>query len=326
MQEISRREFVKLTLSLPLISSFAGCSWGDFGQKNSLEWTSINVCSDTMQGDAHLISKNSKHFLIDGGHPDLSHSHLLPFLESRKITHLDGAMINHPHRDHYGGFKALFEKGIKIDRLYMNMPLKEQMSVEWWGGSYQELEEIVKLANMNGTSVLPIKEGDKFLFDGQSSLEVLYIYDGLHTPVGATDINDMSAIVMIKDGANRFLLTGDLNEKLGGYLAQNAQNIKADVLKVPHHGTNTLAPNSFFERVAPKDIIVTAPKMLWCDVRSQRIRTLAKEKRYGTYVNGFQGDITVISDGKTYSITTQKEAAPLCEQISKDKGGSICTS
>jgi hypothetical protein len=61
--------------------------------------------------------------------------------------------------------------------------------------------------------------------------------------------------------------------------------------------------------------------MLWCDKRSQRIRTLAKEKQYSTYANGFQGDITVTSDGKTYSITTQKEAEPLCEQIANDKGG-----
>jgi len=312
LQEITRRNFIKLALSLPLFGVLSGCSWRPFGEKECLTWTSINVCSKTRQGDAHLISKNGKHYLIDGGHPEVTQTHFLPFLKQHGITHLDAVMINHPHSDHYGGIKALFENHIKVDKLYMNMPTEQQTKWEPWGVQYQDLVDIQNLAKKSGTPILPIKQGDTFVFDKNSAMEVLYIYDGIHTPIGHTDINDMSAITMIRDGKNRFLLTGDLNRGLGTYLAEHANNLKADVVKIPHHGTEDLAPNSFFEKAAPRDIIITAPQYLWCSKRSNRIRDLAAKHHYGTYVNGIHGHITVTSCGDSYTITTEKKVKELC--------------
>ena len=314
MHSLKRRNFLKLSLSLPLFAFLSGCNRKLDAGQNCLTWTSINVCSTYRQGDAHLISKNGKHYLIDGGHPEVTQTLFLPFLKAHKITHLDAVMINHPHSDHYGGIKALFENGIKVDRLYMNMPTEQQMKWEWYGGDYKDLLDIRKLAEKNGTPISPIRQGDRFVFDKNSSLEVLYVYDGIHTPVGKTDINDMSAITLIRDGKNRFLLTGDLNKALGGWLAEHGENLKADVVKIPHHGTEDLAPNAFLEIVAPKDIIVTAPQNLWCSKRSKRIRDLAAKKHYGVYVNGFQGDITVVSCGSGYSIRTEKSIKPECKK------------
>jgi competence protein ComEC len=314
MQYIDRRDFIKLVFTLPLLNMLYGCSGKNRteSRENCLTWTSINVCSATRQGDSHLISKHGKHYLIDGGHPEVTQSHFLPFLRKNRISHLDAVMINHPHSDHYGGIKALFENGIKVDRLYMNMPTEQQMKAEWYGGDYKDLVEIRKLAAKNGTPISPIKQGDIFRFDEQSWMEVLYVYDGFHTPVGHTDINDMSAITLIRDGENRFLLTGDLNKALGGWLAEHGENLKADVVKMPHHGTEDLAPNSFFEKVSPGDIIVTAPQRLWCSKRSKRVRDLAEKYHYGVYVNGIQGNITVASCGKSYTISTEKRGDTHC--------------
>lgn len=311
MYTINRREFIKLSLSLPLLGALVSCSIPG-SREECLTWTSIDVCGDKMQGDSHLISKHGKHYLIDGGHPAMTQNYFLPYLRKKKITHLDAVMINHPHSDHYGGIKALFTNGIKVDRLYMNMPTREQMKAEWWGGKYEDLLEIRKLAAKNGTPISPIRQGDRFVFDEESSMEVLYVYDGYHTPVGRTDINDMSAITLIRDGQNRFLLTGDLNKDLGAWLALHGKNLKADVVKMPHHGTESLAPDSFFEMVDPRDIIVTAPQKLWCAKRSKRIRDLAATQHYGVYVNGIQGSITVTSCGKEYRITTEKSAKVHC--------------
>ena len=304
MQSSERRDFIKKAFSLSLLGLTTGCF--GYEEDSDLKWTSINVCSRYRQGDSHLISKNGKHYLMDGGHPEVTASHFLPFLKKNKISHLDAVMINHPHSDHYGGIKALFENSIKVDKLYMNMPTLQQMEREWWGGKYEDLQEIQRLAQKANTPIYPIKKGDIFRFDQDSFLEVLYIYDGIHTPIGVTDINDMSAIVMIKDGKNRFLLTGDLNLGLGTYLAKNADDIKADIVKIPHHGATQLAPDSFFKKASPKDIIVTAPEELWRSSRDDRIRRLAISEKYGTYVNGLHGDITVISDGTSYTIKTEK--------------------
>ncbi len=184
----------------------------------------------------------------------------------------------------------------------------------WNGGSYADLMEIKNLANSHNIEIRPIKIGDKFIFDKNTYLEVLYVYDGIHTPVGKTDINDMSAIMMLYDNGRRFLFTGDLNMKLGKYLADNASNIKADVLKVPHHGTEGLAPDSFFEKVNPKILIIPSPKNLWCSKRSSRIRNLAKKNGYKVYINRFHWTITVISNNGKITVKTERNPTYICKE------------
>ena len=278
-------------------------------EKNTtLEWTSINVCDSHRQGDAHFISKNGKNVLVDGGQYVLAKTHLLRFLNKKGIKKLDLMILTHPHFDHYGGIIAILkDKNFQIGEIWMNMPTKEQMDKEWWGGKYKHLLELRTRAKNRHIPIKEMKRGDKFVFDDRTYMEVLYIYDGIHTPVGKTDINDMSSIIMIYDGQNKFLLTGDLNKKLGTYLAKNASDIKADILKVPHHGTEGLAPNLFFKKVEAKDFIVPAPKGLWESTRSKRTREYVHKNNINCYVNGIVGDVTILSDGYSYTISTQKD-------------------
>ncbi|CAA6826827.1 MAG: Metallo-beta-lactamase family protein [uncultured Sulfurovum sp.] len=273
----------------------------------TLTWTAINVNAYIQQGDAHLISKNGKHILIDVGHRSYAKKILIPTLQKAGVKSIDKVLITHPHNDHYGGLKPLIDAGMKIKAIYMNMPTKKQMAQEPWGGSYAELDEIQLLAKKADIPVVPIVMGDKYTFDSDTYIEVLYVYNGINTPVGKTDLNDMSAVCMVYHGENRFLLTGDLNKKLGGYLAKNVDNLRADILKSPHHGTEHFAPNAFFDKVEAKVLIVPAPKHIWWSENSKRTRNLARQKGYETYVNGFHGNITVTSDGTRYTIKTDRE-------------------
>ena len=292
-----------------LFSLLAACN----KKEDKLVWTAINV-SNVHQGDAHLIHKGNNNYLIDTGEYLQAKSYLLPSLESQGVTHLNGIIITHPHFDHYGGTTIVLESNITVDHIYMNMPTRKQMKSEWWGGEYKHLLYIQEIAKKKNIPISPINKGDKYTFDKKSYMKVLYAYDGIHTPVGKTDINDMSAIIMIYDDKNRFLLAGDLNNKLGTYLATHAKDIQADILKVPHHGTESFAPNSFFYTVAPKVIIVPAPKDLWCSDRSKRTKELIRTRNYKSYINGFHGDITVTSFNNTFKITTTNNpSTKLCK-------------
>lgn len=298
-----------LYLLFAIISTLA---WATAIKPSPLVWTAINVNSTAQQGDAHLISKNGHYILIDTGAVSYSKSVLIPFLRSQGVTKIDHIYISHPHSDHYGGVVPLIESGIQIGAIHMTLPPKKQMKIEYWSGKYSDLLEIEAVAKKHNIPVLAIKVGEKITFGKQSFIKVLYCYDGIHTPIGKTDINDMSAIMMIVDGTNRFLLTGDLNHGIGKYLALHADDIQADILKAPHHGTETFAPDIFFKKVDPKVLIVPAPKSLWCSKRSERSRRLALENNYTTYINGFHGHITVTSDGNKYTIETQLKAENIC--------------
>jgi len=280
---------------------------------SSVTWTSINV-SHSIQGDAHLISKGNTHFLIDTGSHREAEPYLIPYLQKQHIKHLDAVLITHAHFDHYGGLITILENNISIGRIYMNMPTPYQMQCEPWGGQMKHLTYIQEYSKKHHIPLLPIVKDMTLSFDKKSYLKVLYIYDGIHSPVGNTDINDMSAITMLFDDKNRFLLTGDLNTKLGTYLAKNAEDIQADILKVPHHGARSLAPNSFIAKVSPKTLIVPTTTNLWCSDRCKRIRELAQKKGYEVYVNGFHGDITVTSHDNKTIISTEKSPKVLCKE------------
>lgn len=271
-----------------------------------LTWIAINVNNYIQQGDAHLIRKNGKHMLIDVGHYVYANKILIPTLKKSKVKIIEKIIITHPHNDHYGGLKALMYEGFDIKTIHMNMPTKKQMAEEPWGGKYVELEEIQALAKVHKIQILPIKMDDKYSFDSHSYLKVLYVYDGIDTPIGRTDLNDMSAICMLYHGENKFLFAGDLNKRLGSYIVKDHKNIKADILKAPHHGTEGFAPNKFFDKVDAQVLIVPAPKHIWWKKSSKRLRDLARKKGYETYVNGFHGNIMVTSDGEKYSITTDR--------------------
>ena len=280
---------------------------------SKLTWTSINACH-TIQGDAHLISKAGKHYLIDTATHREAPLYLVPYLKKHGIKKLDAILVTHPHFDHYGGVVDIMESNITVKTIYMNMPTRAQMNKEWWGGEYKHLITIQKFAKKHHTEILPITKGLKLAFDRKSYIDVRYIYDGIHTPIGETSINDMSAITMIVDGKNRFLLTGDLDEKMGAYLAKHATDLKADILKVPHHAATTLAPASFFKKVNPSAVIVPTTAPLWCSDRCKGVRQLVQKEDYQTYINGFHGDITVTSYNNKYIISTEKSPKELCKE------------
>lgn len=283
----------------------------------NLYWMMVNVNSTGKQGDAHILSKHGKLFMIDTGQKYYVATTLLPFLRQKHFMHFNGILITHPHFDHYGGLKYLIEHHIKIDAIYMNLPTKEQMEREWWGGKYSDLISIIESAKKHHIPIYPVKQGDMFRFDDETYIKVLYAYDGIHTPVGRTDINDMSVIAMLFDRGNRFLFTGDLNKKLGGWIAKHATDIHADILKFPHHGTEGFAPDNFFKTVDPQVVLVPGPKGLWCSKRSKRARKLVRENNYHAYINGFHGNVTVVSDGKKFNILTENKISDI--QLCKEK-------
>jgi competence protein ComEC len=147
-----------------------------------------------------------------------------------------------------------------------------------------------------------------------TSLDVVCLYDGINTPIGETDMNDTSIIVRFTHGKTRALFTGDLNLALGTYLATSDFDLKADILKVPHHGTEGVAPNEFFKRVGARVALVPSPTELWFSLRSKRVRDYFKDAGVPAYVSGMHGDVTVNFTGTDFTVVTQRPGISLPEE------------
>lgn len=277
-------------------------------------WTMVNVNDTQLQGDAHLIQvRDGAAVLIDAGYRGSARKQLIPYLAKHKISGLDAVFITHPHKDHYEGLSSLLEAGIRIREVFFNIPDKQVCDKEKpWGCDYADVLRHIDLVKQKGIPVRPAAAGDRLDLGRGVRLDVLYAFDGIQTPVGATDVNDLSLIMVLTFAGGRFLFTGDLNQAIGGYLAKHAKDITADVIKVPHHGTESVAPDSFFAAVGAKHALIPSPAGLWCTDRSARIRKWFEAMGVPVYVNGHAGHVRVeVRDG-TYRVVAQRRRPLVC--------------
>ena len=275
----------------------------------------INVSPGTTQADCHIIEfPDGRTALIDIADAADAPGTALAYLKSLHIKKVDLVVISYFHKDHYGRLKDLVEAGIMVGRVAINMPslADDVADAEMpWGFDRKHAESVLQFLRERHISFFTPRIGERLLevplTDGSSvTLDVVCLYDGVNTPVGKTDTNDTSIIVRLSHGATRALFTGDLNRALGAWLAHSNFDLTADVLKVPHHGTEGVAPDEFFARVHPKAALVPAPKSLWLSNRSKRIRDYFTKQNIPTYVSGINGNVTVIMTTKGFSVQAEQ--------------------
>ena len=249
-------------------------------------WHMVN-CNTSSQGDCHLLEDNAVYTLIDAGKPDIATKTLVPYLLLRNIDEIDHFFISHPHTDHYGGLESLKTAGIKVKNIYYN-PLPSDVS----DFDYKPELFYSLLSNYedSGTRLHDVRAG--FHLNLPSSK--IFVLEAKKERQG--DVNDYSIQMVWDAGGYRVLFTGDLNSKLGSELA-NREEFKADILKIPHHGVTGIAPNKFFDNVAPSLLMIPGNKDLWFNPRGTQLREWAikswKEKNTHFCSNGFNGDVKI---------------------------------
>lgn len=254
----------------------------------------IDVTEGHKQADAHLLVLGKNHFdLIDTGFSGLR---IVPFLKRSQINHLKNIFISHPHKDHYGGTQALVESGITVENFWINIPSKDFCDTEKpLGCDYAHILSTIEFMKSKGVKILSMKPNVVLDQSPIMSLKSLIAYQDTNSPTGRQGgINDTSVLMKLTTLHASVLFTGDLNLPLGTYLAEHmdAALLQADFLKVPHHGTEGCAPNSFFDKVSPKFALVPSPAPLWVSERSKRIHDYwLNKKEVQTFVSGIHGNV-----------------------------------
>lgn len=285
--------FLMLIASAAVISALTLIQTARLLATEPVVWHMVNVNDEVPQGDAHLLlTSRGDAILIDVGGYESAKRKLVPYLRALGIQSIDHVFVTHPHKDHYGGLMALMEGGIRFKNVYFKLPDKPTCDGEIpWGCDYQDVLDVQKHIKASGARLSSIGEKYRVDLGFRSHLTVIYSFDNTNSPVGPIDINDMSLIIRFQHRNSSVLFTGDLNALVGGYLAQVKEDLHATILKVPHHGTEGVAPNAFFEKVNPEMAMVPAPLWLWCSARSERIRHWHGDRHIPTYVNGIHGHV-----------------------------------
>ncbi|MFQ5350220.1 MAG: ComEC/Rec2 family competence protein, partial [Thermoanaerobaculia bacterium] len=199
------------------------------------------VAFDVGQGEALLLRDGREALLIDGGgwrRPGVGQRVLLPALLELGVRELRGVVLTHPDRDHCGGL-------LEIVHL---IPVRTLWSATGWAADcYRDLVRI------RGVTLSPVWRGRRLQL-GRWSLEVL------HPAAGERRLGNDSSLVLraMADGWS-VLLTGDIGEVAEArLLAELAEALPAEVLKVGHHGSRFSSGAEFLDRVSPRLALISA--------------------------------------------------------------------
>ncbi|MDO8463084.1 MAG: MBL fold metallo-hydrolase [bacterium] len=240
------------------------------------------VVLDIGQGDAILLDGpgDDAEVLIDGG-PDATT--MLGKLREHlgSDTSLNLVVLTHPHADHVAGLVAVLEH-YDVERVLLTGAVHTTQT-------YRAFLERIDTQAIATTWAIA---GDRLVV-GPFDLDVLApaaSFHGMHIE----SINDSSIVLMAAVGAQRLLLTGDAETDVQRTLLDRGVDLRADVLKVAHHGAENGAVQEFLNAVAPRHAIISVGA--GNDYGHPHRRALKRLSRTGAQLwrTDEQGDITVM--------------------------------
>ena len=237
------------------------------------------------QGDAILIQVNNKNLLIDSG-PKSHKKQLVKFLNDLNISKLDYVIATHPHEDHIGNMNTVLNS-YKVQSFYAPKVYSYTKS----------FEQMIDSLKSNNLKINPIKRGCNTINLGfQTNVEVF-------SPINDTydNENNYSPVIKISFGNNSFLFTGDAEKEIEDKLILLNDDLKADILKVSHHGSSSSTSDSFLNRVSPKYAIISVGKNNIYDHPNDTIISKLNTYKINILRTDIQNNITLISDGTNIS-------------------------
>ena len=243
---------------------------------------------DVGQADAILLACGGEYMLIDAGEKD-SKDTVTHYISDLGIQTLDLVVATHAHSDHIGDMadvlKAIpaevvwypdYRHGTKAETNFLTAA--DQCGAELY---QPDLGQTYDLGGATVTVLGPVAEYD--------------------------DPNDMSIVVMVQYGENRFLFTGDMENVDGAendllaYWGDEA--LKADVLKVGHHGAATSTSYHFLRAVMPDYAVISVGTGNSYGHPTQEALDILGQAEVYVYRTDFMGTVVAISDGSTISFS-----------------------
>lgn len=217
--------------------------------------------TDVKQADAILIQLGNIDLLIDAG-VQAGCANLRKTLEGVSGS-IEVLFITHPHDDHYGCATDVLERH-DVKRIITNGerrgPPRDDRNIVGW-------DKFVSAAQQKGLTLESLPVGTKLSPADGLALTVLATGSSEGGEFQDTnrgeDINNDSLVMRIDFAGRSVLLTGDIEGEAGAMLVKRycaddgCPALKADVLKVPHHGSAKF-DREFFERVHPTFAVVSA--------------------------------------------------------------------
>jgi competence protein ComEC len=189
-------------------------------------------------------------------------NNLLRWLQRKRVNTLDYVVITHLHGDHAGGIYDLL-RGLKVKNLILS---DDSIHSELW-------QQTAPLLELQHTKIIAITDTCTIKL-GSHRLKFLHPDLDFY----ATDLNNQSLVCRYDAGSQSILFTGDIEREAEIYLSEHyPQELRAQILKVPHHGSRSSSNTEFLACVRPQTAVInTAQRNVYGFPHEQSIKRLTE--------------------------------------------------
>ncbi len=236
---------------------------------------------DVGQGDAILLQcPGGENILVDGG-DKVQGEALCAYLRECGIQELAAIVGTHPHADHIGGLIKVVQE-FPVKAVYMPR-------ITHSSDTFRDLLLAIK---NKGLKISTAKAGVELPLQAIKARFIAPRADHYE------DLNNYSAVLKIDYGAKSFLFMGDAEKESEEQILSSGLNIRADVLKLGHHGSASSSGEDFIKAVAPSwAVIMCAPNNDYGHPHRETLQVLGK---YGAELlrTDEDGTLIITSDGQ----------------------------
>ena len=288
-----------LTFALGMFVVICYQPWRPIFHKGQLELTAIDVS----QGDSLLMAfPDGETMLIDaGGFPgmermkrkpqiDMGEDVVSPYLWSRRIRHLDYAVLTHGHSDHMAGMAAVLDN-FHPKALWIGA---EPESAEW--------DLVKRHAAADGVRIISMNRASAAMQIGGAKIRILAPTTDYSPGPAAT--NDDSLVFDVTYGRRSILMTGDAERPIEDELVASGLLHPVTLLKVGHHGSKTSSTEEFMDQVQPKFAFISDGYMNQFHHPHPSVIERLAEHHVGVFRTDENGLSTFLTDGNKIELET----------------------
>jgi competence protein ComEC len=262
---------------------------------------------DVGQGDSALVVfPDGKTMLIDGGGkpnlrgddaeisftpdvPRIGEAVVSEFLWEQGYSRIDYILATHADADHMQGLVDV-AKNFEIGSLILgSMPAGDS-----------EYDDLMRVVSKRGIPVSKVRRGDE-LHISDVTLRVL----NPTTDAGPGSQNDSSVVLRIDYGSRSLLMTGDIESSTeANLIADRCDAIRADIVKVPHHGSRTSSTDSFVNCTRPSIAIFSVGRRSRFGHPHAEVVERWRAAGVQMMKTGEKGTITITTDGDAIETQT----------------------
>lgn len=241
---------------------------------------------DVGKGDAILVmARGGSNVLIDAGDPQHGQT-VTGYLKKQGVKSLALLVATHPHDDHIGGMLAVL-RSVEVKRvLDSGVPHNTYL--------YADFLKAVE------DKKIPYETPNEQTYDLAPGVALRI----LGPRKRFYNLNDNSIVAMLEAGKVSFLFTGDVEGEAERDLYK--RHLRASILKVAHHGSNTSTAEGFLSRVLPIAAVISTDGDSSNGHPSKAVLDLLARYNVRIFRTDIDGTVVVRTDGRTFEITATK--------------------